>query len=129
MTYDRLRREALIKQVQGVIDFYDPFSLRELGAPEDEFEPQARRIVDGRCHDAEGCLDLSGLSLPILWGNGRNERIVRGYVQRHLQDNPGGSSTVSNALTEMQPRRREDARREDAKKTDHENAKTRNHET
>jgi len=58
MTSDRLRREALIKQVQGVIDFYDPFSLRELGAPEDEFEPQARRIVDGRCHDAEGCLNL-----------------------------------------------------------------------
>ena len=33
MTSDRLRREALIKRVQTVIDFYDPFSLRELGVP------------------------------------------------------------------------------------------------
>ena len=60
MTYDRHDRETLIQQVIGVIDRYDPFSLRASGAPENEFEPQARRIVDARrrCLDEQSCLEV-----------------------------------------------------------------------
>ena len=60
MTFDRHEREALIRQVMGIIDRYDPFSLRAAGAPDDEFEPQARRIVDARtrCVDEEKCLEV-----------------------------------------------------------------------
>ena len=60
MPFDRREREALIKRVIGVIDRHDPFSLRASGAPENEFEPQARRIVDARsrCVDEQSCLSI-----------------------------------------------------------------------
>jgi hypothetical protein len=60
MTLDRHEREALVKQVIAVIERYDPFSLKASGAPDDEFEPQAWRIVDarGRCVDEESCIEV-----------------------------------------------------------------------
>ena len=60
MTYDPREREALINRVIGIIDRHDPYSLRASGAPENEFEPQARRIVDARdrCMDEQSCLDV-----------------------------------------------------------------------
>ena len=60
MIYDRRDRETLIRQVIAIIDRYDPYSLRASGAPDDEFEPQARRIVDARrrCLDEQSCLEV-----------------------------------------------------------------------
>jgi hypothetical protein len=56
----RHEREAFIRQVLAVIARHDPFALMASGAPDDEFEPQARRIVDarGRCVDEESCLEV-----------------------------------------------------------------------
>jgi hypothetical protein len=55
-----VHREVLIKRVVAIIDRHDPFSLRASGAPENEFEPQARRIVDARkrCRDQQSCLNV-----------------------------------------------------------------------
>jgi hypothetical protein len=60
MTLDRHEHEALVKQVIVIIERYDPFSLKASGAPADEFEPQARRIVDARrrCVDEQSCLEV-----------------------------------------------------------------------
>ena len=50
----------LVRKVRQVLDKHDPLSLRAHGAPDNEFQPQAEKIVVARfrCHDAESCLTL-----------------------------------------------------------------------
>ncbi len=54
------RWQRLVERVQQVVDRHDPFSLLEMGAPADEWESVAHRIVSGlaQCEDEEGCLTL-----------------------------------------------------------------------
>ena len=63
MNSDRQRQQELVDRVREIIDRHDPFSLREMGAPANEFEPLARRIVNGlsRWSDEAACLTLVGL--------------------------------------------------------------------
>ena len=76
MTNDRRDRELLIKRVIGVINRHDPFSLRAFGAPEDEFEPQARRIVDARsrCVDERSCLGIVWTTFTESFGESVGSR-------------------------------------------------------
>jgi len=76
MTFDRREREALIKRVTGIIDLHDPFSLRASGAPENEFEPQARRIVDARsrCVDEQSCLSVVWATFTDSFGESAGSR-------------------------------------------------------
>ena len=76
VTFDRREREALIKRVIGVIDRHDPFSLRASGAPENEFEPQARRIVDARsrCVDEQSCLNVVWATFTDSFGESAGSR-------------------------------------------------------
>ena len=76
MTGDHREREALIKRVTGVIDRHDPFSLRAFGAPEEEFEPQARRIVDARnrCPDEQSCLSIVWTTFTDSFGESAGSR-------------------------------------------------------
>jgi hypothetical protein len=53
-------RHDLVLAVKRVIDRHDPLSLRAHGAPDNEFRPQAEKIVvaRSRCRDVESCLTL-----------------------------------------------------------------------
>jgi hypothetical protein len=76
MTYDRRESEPLVKRVTGVIDRHDPFSLRASGAPDNECEPQARRIVDARsrCLDEQSCLSIVWTTFTDSFGESAGSR-------------------------------------------------------
>ena len=54
------KRLLLERLVAEAIARHDPLGLHALGAPPNEYEPQARAVAAAiaRCHSAEACLDL-----------------------------------------------------------------------
>lgn len=51
---------SLVSRILVLIDRHDPLRLRALGAPADEYEPQARAIAKNvaRCREAHTCRQL-----------------------------------------------------------------------
>ncbi len=50
----------MVQRLKGAIDKFDPLGLRALGAPADEYEPQARAIAADidNCRTLDGCVEV-----------------------------------------------------------------------